>query len=104
MIYPGLAAGVIVSRATKLSDTLIVAGEEALANLSPALNDPDDALLPDLHDVRDISIKVAAAVARAAQIEGLAQAQGLPEDVEKIEEILRDQAWEPLYRELRAKE
>jgi malate dehydrogenase (oxaloacetate-decarboxylating) len=98
MIYPGLAAGVIVSKATRLSDELIVAGVEALANLSPALENPDDALLPDLHDVRNISMKVAAAVARAAQKEGLAQRKDLPEDADELEELIRHDAWEPRYR------
>ncbi|KDN47163.1 hypothetical protein K437DRAFT_255954 [Tilletiaria anomala UBC 951] len=103
MFYPALGLGVVVAKANRVSDALIVAGVEALASLSPALKDPEDALLPDLHDVRNISMKVAAAVVRAAQQEGTAQAKGLPETLEGLEEYIRDRAWEPLYRELRPK-
>lgn len=99
--FPGLAGGVILAQSPRLSDTMIVAGVDAIAGLSPALlGDPGDALLPDLTDVRNVSMKVAAAVALAARREGLARAE-LPDSLEEIEGLARRRAWEPLYRELR---
>lgn len=46
------------------------AGVQALAALSPALLDPGASLLPDLPEVRFVSIKVAAAVIKRAVEEG----------------------------------
>lgn len=58
-----------------LSFALLSHPVQALADLSPALQDPDNSLLPDLHDVRAISGKVAVAVIKAAQKEGSARAE-----------------------------
>ena len=41
---------------------MIVAAVKALAGQAPALRDPDAALLPDVTDVREISVRIAAAV------------------------------------------
>lgn len=99
--FPGLGAGVILSRAKHLTDGMIVAGVDAIASLSPALTDPDASLLPDLTDMRNVSMKVAAAVALAAKHEGLARAKDLPDSLDDMEQYARHCAWEPLYRELR---
>lgn len=47
LIYPGLGLGAIVSQSRTMSDTMLLAGTQALASLAPALKDPDQALLPD---------------------------------------------------------
>lgn len=46
LIYPGLGLGTILSSASQMTDKMIIAGAQALAALSPALKNPDDALLP----------------------------------------------------------
>lgn len=51
---------------------MFMAGVKALAGLSPALADPEASLLPDLADVRHVSVVVAAAVIRQAVDEGIA--------------------------------
>lgn len=45
---------------------MLMAGVHALASLSPALHNPEASLLPDLADVRSVSVHVAAAVVRQA--------------------------------------
>lgn len=52
---------------------MIMAGVHALSSLSPALSNPEASLLPDLADVRDVSVIVAAAVVRQAVADGNAQ-------------------------------
>ena len=52
-----------------------MAGVHALASLSPALHNPEASLLPDLADVRKVSVEVAAAVVRQAVEDGNATDQ-----------------------------
>lgn len=98
LIFPGLGLGTVLSKAKHLDDAMIVAGVEALASLSPSLQDTNEPLLPDLEEVQQVSIKVAAAVWRKAQEGGQARA-AIPEDV-GLEEYIEEQMWKPVYKPL----
>jgi malate dehydrogenase (oxaloacetate-decarboxylating) len=91
-IFPGMALGIMSSRARRVSDGMIMAAARALAALSPAQVDPDGALLPPLESLRNVSMSVATAVGRQAQAEGLAKIKG-----EAFVEELRANVWEPVY-------
>jgi malate dehydrogenase (oxaloacetate-decarboxylating) len=52
---------------------MLMAGVNSLASLSPALTNPEASLLPDLADVRAVSVAVASAVVRQAVADGNAQ-------------------------------
>ncbi|GAA5933408.1 hypothetical protein JCM3775_000681 [Rhodotorula graminis] len=97
LIYPGFGLGVIAARATRFTDSMITSGVSALAQLSPALEDPAESLLPALHDLRHVSVKVAVAVANAARAEGVSQIQ---RDDPFTEEEVRRMQWDPVYRPL----
>ncbi|GJN87787.1 hypothetical protein Rhopal_000742-T1 [Rhodotorula paludigena] len=97
LVYPGFGLGVITARASQLTDKMITAGVAALAKLAPALEDPDESLLPGLHDLRHISVKVAVAVANAAREEGVS---GIERDDPFTEEEIRNAQWDPVYRPL----
>lgn len=99
--FPGIGLGSVLSRAKLVSDKMLVAAVKALAAQSPALQDPDKGLLPDVKDVREISVKIAVAVVRCAVEEGLAQEKGIPVDDEELEKWVRAQMWEPVYRPLK---
>jgi malate dehydrogenase (oxaloacetate-decarboxylating) len=92
-IFPGLALGILVSRAERVSDSMIMAAAKALASLSPARADADAPLLPPIADSRKVSLVVAEAVGRQAMAEGLADAV----DEATFAEKLRDYMWEPVY-------
>ena len=79
-----------------MTNTMIVAGTQALAKLSPALRDPDLALLPDFEDARTANTEVAVAVATQAIKEGLADVEWGIDDVRKKVE---EQMWVPEYEE-----
>lgn len=79
---------------------MLVAAVKTLAAEAPALKDPTKALLPDVVDVRGISVRIAMAVIRQAVDEGLAQKEGIPRDENELEEWVREQMWEAKYREL----
>ena len=54
-------------------------------------------LLPHVDDLRSVSVTVAAAVAEAALLEGLAAVK--PRDVfQKVQDVM----WQPVYRQIRA--
>ncbi|GAA5873372.1 hypothetical protein JCM16303_001105 [Sporobolomyces ruberrimus] len=97
LIYPGFGLGVVVSRASQLTDKMITAGVAALSKLAPALEDPDESLLPALKDLRHVSVKVATAVANAAREEGVSQVQ---QDEPWTEDDIRGHQWDPVYRPL----
>jgi len=92
-IFPGLSLGILVSRATHVTDGMIMAAAKALAALSPARADKNAPLLPPIADSRKTSAAVALAVGRQAMAEGLAEAC----DGDKFAERIRDYVWEPEY-------
>jgi malate dehydrogenase (oxaloacetate-decarboxylating) len=100
--FPGIGLGCVLSRSKLLSDKMLVAAVKALAAQSPALKDPDKGLLPDVADVRDISVHIAKAVINQAVEEGLATEKGIPTEDEDLEEWIREQMWDPVYRPLKA--
>jgi malate dehydrogenase (oxaloacetate-decarboxylating) len=92
-IFPGLALGILVSRASRVTDNMFMAAARALATLSPAIRDPNAPLLPRIGDSRKVSMVVAEAVARQARADGVA---GRISDSE-LREKLRAYVWDPVY-------
>jgi malate dehydrogenase (oxaloacetate-decarboxylating) len=91
LIFPGLGLGVIVSRARRVSDGMLTAAANAVADMSDA-GTPGSPLLPSVQDLRTVSAAVAEAVAAAAESEGLAQVP-LTDPVQQIYEAM----WRPAY-------
>lgn len=84
---------------------MLMAAVHALASQSPALSDANAALLPDLSDVRTVSVPIAAAVARQAVEEGVATDEEAistaKEKSEKdLQKMIADNMWNPVYRPL----
>jgi malate dehydrogenase (oxaloacetate-decarboxylating) len=97
LVFPGLGLGVIVARATRISDRMIAAAADAVAELSNATR-PGAPLLPPVEDLRMVSAAVAVAVARAAEQEGLAQAT-LHDPIQQVHEAM----WRPDYPHIELK-
>ena len=92
-IFPGLALGILASRARRVTDGMIMAAAKALAKLSPARENKKGRLLPPIADSRKVGLVVAEAVARQAVAEGVA---GIPGDTSLPDQI-RASVWEPVY-------
>jgi malate dehydrogenase (oxaloacetate-decarboxylating) len=92
-IFPGLALGILVSRARRVTDGMIMAAAKALASLSPARTDKNAPLLPSLSDSRNVSRAIAQAVWRQAIADGVAD----PVDETLFDEELSAYVWEPVY-------
>jgi malate dehydrogenase (oxaloacetate-decarboxylating) len=91
LIFPGLGLGVTVARANRITDPMLVAAAHAVAALSDATS-VGASLLPSVDQLRMVSAAVGAAVAQAADSEGLAQAD-LYDPVQQIHEAM----WRPAY-------
>lgn len=91
LIYPGLGLGMLASEASLLTDEMIGAAAHSLSGLVDP-GQPGAPVLPPFQYVAEVSIKVAEAVAKKAQEQGLAQAEG--KDMAKA---VRDLKWYPKY-------
>ncbi|MGO3606361.1 MAG: malolactic enzyme [Pseudolactococcus laudensis] len=91
LIYPGLGLGMLASEASLLTDEMIGAAAHSLSGMV-VLNQPGAPVLPPFQYVADVSIKVAEAVAKMAQKQGLAQAEET--DMSKA---VQDLKWYPEY-------
>ena len=92
LIYPGLGLGMLASEASLLTDEMIGAAAHSLSGIvNPG--QPGALVLPPFKYVADVSIKVAEAVAKKAQEQGLARAKET--DMAKA---VRDLKWYPEYK------
>jgi len=93
-IFPGIGLGVIVSGARRVTENMLMAAANALADCSPKLQNPEADLLPDLSQIQQISKIIALKVAQAAMHDEIAPKMSLIELEQKIE----DNFWKPEYR------
>ncbi|KAJ5584900.1 uncharacterized protein N7459_004700 [Penicillium hispanicum] len=98
--FPGIGLGAVLSRSRLVSKKMLVAAVEALKAKSPALQDSNRPLLPDVEDVRELSVDIAAAVIKCSIKEGLAQEEGIPGEEAELREWIRAQMWDAVYRPL----
>lgn len=92
LIYPGLGLGMLASEASLLTDEMIGAVAHSLSGIVNP-DQPGAPVLPPFKYVADVSIKVAEAVAKKAQEQGLARAKET--DMAKA---VRDLKWYPEYK------
>lgn len=93
-IFPGIGLGVIASGARRVTENMLMAAANALADCSPKLQNPEADLLPDLSQIQQISKIIALKVAQTAMHDEIAPKMSLIELEQKIE----DNFWKPEYR------
>jgi malate dehydrogenase (oxaloacetate-decarboxylating) len=98
MLFPGLALGTLVTRARLISDGMFTAAASTIADMVEA-SQLGAAILPNVANVREVSARVAIAVAEQALREGLARTK--PPNAEAA---VRNAMWEPRYRAVKAVE
>ena len=91
LIYPGLGLGMLASEASLLTDEMIGAAAHALSGIVD-ITKPGAPVLPPFKYVAEVSLKVATAVAKKAQEQGIARAA--EQDMEKA---VREFRWTPKY-------
>ena len=96
-IFPGVGLGVLASDARRITDAMFMAAARALAELSPAIRNPEASLLPPVSQLRAVSRHVACAVARQAIRDGVAPERSGDE----IDRRIDAHVWEPVYKPYR---
>jgi malate dehydrogenase (oxaloacetate-decarboxylating) len=93
-IFPGIGLGVIAAKARLISDEMLMAASNALADASPMVSDPDGELLPPLTEIGNLSRKIAFAVAKVAMKQELA----LSISDETLLDRIESNFWKAEYR------
>ncbi|MEP1448194.1 MAG: NAD-dependent malic enzyme [Paraglaciecola sp.] len=93
-IFPGIGLGVIVAKASLISDEMLMATSLALAEASPLAATGEGNLLPSLGEIAQLSKKIAFDVAKIAMQQNLA----LEVSDEILEERIERNFWMPEYR------
>jgi malate dehydrogenase (oxaloacetate-decarboxylating) len=92
-IFPGLALGILASKAKRVTDTMVKAAAEELVRNLPTLRDKRASLLPPISEARALGRLIAQAVGKQALRDGQAQ---IP-DEDALNRELRASVWEPAY-------
>ena len=93
-LFPGLGFAAVAVGLTAITDAMIDAGLQALAERIPASRDPQAALMPNLEEAPAVAHAVAEAVALQGVREGQASKAG---DRETALELLARARWQPSY-------
>ncbi|WP_078083969.1 NAD-dependent malic enzyme [Microbulbifer mangrovi] len=96
-IFPGIGLGVIASGANRVTENMLMAASNALAEHAPVVKHGSGALLPPLSEIRELGKAIAMAVGKQAQEDGVAP--GITE--EKLERNIEKNFWSPNYRRYR---
>jgi malate dehydrogenase (oxaloacetate-decarboxylating) len=97
--FPGIGLGTIAVRARRISDEMFLAAARALSEWSPMLSNPNSSLFPPLDDIRDVSRRVALAVAAEARRSELAD----PASSGDLGGLVDSLRWMPRYRRMHRK-
>ncbi len=93
LVFPGIGLGVITCHPSGVSDKMIAAASTAAAEGVPS-SGPGASLLPSISHLRSVSARVAVAVVKAAEAEGLA------EEVDNPVQAVYDRMWQPRYPQI----
>jgi malate dehydrogenase (oxaloacetate-decarboxylating)(NADP+) len=94
-IFPGVGLGALVIESAEITERMFLVAARALADLVTAEDLSIGRIYPSLTRIREVSVKIATAVAREAIHSGLAAIQ-LTDD--QIEPAIRNSLYHPAYR------
>jgi malic enzyme len=94
-IFPGVGLGVLISEASRVTDSMFLAAARALADFTITHAASDTCLYPSLNDLRTASRLIAFHVARTARDEGF----GHSLDDHALQAAIEDFCWLPEYPE-----
>ncbi|WP_312226673.1 NAD-dependent malic enzyme [Pseudescherichia sp.] len=96
-IFPGVGLGVIAAGASRITDEMLMAASETLAEHSPLRTNDNGMVLPGLDEIQHVSRAIAFAVGKVAQKEGVA----VKTSAEALQQAIDDNFWRPEYRSYR---
>ncbi len=96
-IFPGIGLGVVASGASRVTDEMMMAASQALAQHSPLVTGESTLVLPELSRIKQVSKDIAFAVGSMAQQQGVA----VKTSSEALLQAIEDNFWQPEYRSYR---
>lgn len=87
-IFPGVGLGAILSKSTKITDSMFLKAADILSSQAPILKGEGGGLFPDLTNLRDVTAKIGDAIASIAISEGFGK---------KSSTSAADYMWFPAY-------
>ena len=98
-IFPGLGFGAVAARAREITDNMILTAALTLAEYTAQY---EGQVYPPISELREISVRMAARVARQAIVDGVCAERRIRNlSDEELEQVIRERAWEPHYLPLR---
>jgi malic enzyme len=92
-VFPGVGLGVLISEASRVTESLFLAAAKTLAEFTCAQESWNGALYPSLQHLRQISQMIGLRVAQTARDEGF----GRTLDDESLKADIEDYVWYPSY-------
>ena len=89
-IFPGLGLGVLHGKVTRITDDLLIAAAKALAEAVTQGQLNAGCLYPPLTQIREVSLKIAVAVAEAAAQNGLTRRIIGPQFADEVRAAMYD--------------
>lgn len=92
-IFPAIGLAIAACKPRRVTDGMLLAAARALGDCSPARQDRNASLLPPVRELRALARHIAAAVAKQAITEGLAE----PIDAAELSRRIIASQWAPRY-------
>ena len=92
-VFPGIGLGVLISEASRVTDSMFLAAARTLANFTRSHDARDNSLYPRLRELRAVSQLIAFKVAQTARDEGC----GRSLDDDALQAAIKDFIWSPDY-------
>jgi malic enzyme len=92
-VFPGVGLGVLISEASRVSDSMFLAAARTLANFTRSHETSENSLYPRLRELRTVSQLIAFKVAQTARDEGC----GRSLDDAALEAAIKEFVWFPDY-------
>jgi malate dehydrogenase (oxaloacetate-decarboxylating) len=92
-IFPGLALGILASKARRVTDAMVKAAAEELVRNLPTRTDKNGSLLPAISEARPLARAIALAVGKRAMHDG----QSPIADEQALNREIAANIWEPVY-------
>ena len=94
-IFPGVGLGALAAEATEVTDAMFLAAATTLSGLVRPEDLAEGRVYPPLNSIREVSLQIAAAVAKVAHDSGIARARR-PKNLVKD---IRKRMFQPVYRD-----
>ncbi len=94
-VFPGVGLGVLISEASRVTDSMFLAAAQALAEFSGSHAAATGCLYPSLRELREVSRLIAFKVAQTARKEGL----GCTLSDEELKAAIEEFVWFPEYQD-----